>query len=816
MHWPPIILNILDVIKLIMARIDDIVPVPYASYMILIALLAGATTFLMNLWTRVKPQTKLESAKLKGRGASRLKSEARSAEKAGNYLRAAESYRALKKTKKALRLYKRAGANKQAGELLIQMGRKEEALDLWQSTGNYGQAAVILAKEGDFERAAANYERARNNPLAAEMYEKAGNLAKAAEHYSNAGFHAKAAKCFEKAGSTLSAAKAYRKYFEEQAVNLNEKIGVEREKAIRNLALKSGNFYLDADKIKEAAEIFQKGGFPENAAKAYEQIGDNSTAARLYEEAGVHNEAARLHEDSGDTRQAASSKAEALRSRGDLAGAARAYEEAEDYHMAADLFAQAEMKKEAAEMLLKAGSYMDAGGFFVQAGDKQKGAWAYEHARQYDTAIDLYRETGDMNGVVRVMVAAQRYSEAAKMLLQQKRANEAYKILESIPEDHDDFRSGAVTMAKMQMTQNRVDAAVSILQRGIRGEPVGPETMELYHMLGTLFEQRGDYQLAIDIYTKVLSEDISYKDASARQQALRGRLANTAAAPAPVPGDDGEKTMVVPGTDGDGARGNPRYAITGELGRGGMGVVYKAHDSVLNREVAYKVLPPDLKNHREVVSKFSQEATALAKLLHQNIVTVFDAGGIGGEYYFVMEYIEGRNLKEVVKGAGPMEISKAVSISRQVAEALNYAHSKNVVHRDIKTSNVMIQDDGNVKLMDFGLAKILEGASSDRTGVSGTPYYMSPEQTLGKGIDHRTDIYSLGVMMYELVAGRVPFPSGDVGYHHLHTEPESPRNVNPKIPEALEAIILKAMKKNKEERYGTAAELIEDLDKVPV
>ena len=156
----------------------------------------------------------------------------------------------------------------------------------------------------------------------------------------------------------------------------------------------------------------------------------------------------------------------------------------------------------------------------------------------------------------------------------------------------------------------------------------------------------------------------------------------------------------------------------------------------------------------------------------------------------------------------------AQPLRRQLAEALNYAHSKGVAHRDIKTSNVMLQDDGIVKLMDFGLAKILEEAHSDRTAVSGTPYYMSPEQTLGRGVDHRTDIYSLGVMMYELATGKVPFASGDVGYHHMHTEPDPPRGVNSDIPEALEAIILKCMRKTKEERYQSAAEIIEVLKKI--
>jgi tetratricopeptide (TPR) repeat protein len=437
---------------------------------------------------------------------------------------------------------------------------------------------------------------------------------------------------------------------------------------------------------------------------------------------------------------------------------------------------------------------------------------AYEQVRDYDSALRLYQEVNDFDGMTRVLVASDRPLEAAKLLMQQRRGADAYKIFETIPQDHQDYRGACLIMAKMLSGQNRVDAAIALIQRAIKGEPIGPDTIDLYYALGVFFEQRANYPLALDIYTKVLGENIAYKDVALRQQGLRERLAHTAPAPPPQP-SAAEKTTVFP-TESAGARANPRYHIIEELGRGGMGVVYKANDSVLDRIVAYKVLPPDLKTHEEVIKKFNKEATALAKLHHPYIVTVFDAGGIGGEYYFVMEYIEGRNLKDMIRERGALPVRQTVAIFRELAEALNYAHIKGVIHRDIKTSNVMIQNDGHVKLMDFGLAKIFEDSTSDRTSVSGTPFYMSPEQTLGKGIDHRTDLYSLGVMMYEIAAGRVPFPTGDIGYHHLHTEPEPPRNANPNIPPALDDIILKCMKKDKEQRYQSAGDIIEDLKKI--
>ena len=799
----------------IFALIDRIIPlpVPYGRYLVIAAVLIATLTYLMRLWERIKPRRALDKAGLRGKHSRKIRKEARAAERAGSWLAAAESWKALGKTQKALQLYERAGANKQAGELLINLGRVEEAITMWEQSSNYNLAAKKLAENKNFDRAAANYERAGNNPQAAEMYEKAGNFEKAGEHYSKAGFHAKAAKCFEKANAILPAARAFERYFKEQSVRLRENITSDQEKAIRNIANRSGVFYLRAGKMEEAAEIFLKGGLKAEAAKAFEKLGDTAQAAKLYRDAGMHSDAARLMETDGHSSEAVALKGEALRSEGKLAEAAKAFAQAGDFHQAADLFAQAEMPRDAAEMLLKAGSYLDAASLFVQAGMINKAAWAFEQARDYDNALKLYQQMNDPEGMVRSLVASNRPLDAAKLYLQQRRGADAYKILETVTPEHEEYRGACVLMAKMLSSQNRIDSAIALVQRAIMGEPMGPDTIDLYYTLGVLFEQRANYPLALDIYTKVLGENIAYKDVALRQQGLRERLAHTAPAPAPAAASTHEKTAVLP-KDGAGARANPRYPIIEELGRGGMGVVYKARDTVLDRIVAYKVLPPDLKSHDEVIKKFNKEATSLAKLHHPYIVTVFDAGGIGGEYYFVMEFVEGRNLKDVIREKGALPIPQAVGLFREMADALSYAHTKGVIHRDIKTSNVMLQNDGHIKLMDFGLAKIFEESTSDRTQVSGTPFYMSPEQTLGKGVDHRSDIYSFGVMMYEIASGRVPFPTGDIGYHHLHTEPEPPTLANPNIPQSLEAIILKCMKKEKEERYQSAGDILEDLKKI--
>jgi serine/threonine-protein kinase len=239
-----------------------------------------------------------------------------------------------------------------------------------------------------------------------------------------------------------------------------------------------------------------------------------------------------------------------------------------------------------------------------------------------------------------------------------------------------------------------------------------------------------------------------------------------------------------------------------------MGIVYKAQDSVLDRPVAFKVLPDALKDNPEALKNFLREAKSAAKLNHPNIVTVYDAGEQDGRYYIAMEYVDGTTLKEIVRRRGVISPNGVLHVLIQMCEALAFAHDQKVVHRDVKTANTMWTRDKKAKIMDFGLAKVIEEVRNHTTLVSGTPYYMSPEQTLGKNVDHRTDIYSLGVTIFELATGSLPFHEGNVPYHHVHTPPPDPREVNPELPALLAGVITSCMKKNPDERYQSAGEIV--------
>jgi serine/threonine-protein kinase len=261
-----------------------------------------------------------------------------------------------------------------------------------------------------------------------------------------------------------------------------------------------------------------------------------------------------------------------------------------------------------------------------------------------------------------------------------------------------------------------------------------------------------------------------------------------------------------------------RYAILSELGRGAMGVVYKATDTALERTVAVKTVNMALEREgaEKYEARFYQEARAAGSLNHPNIVTVYDVGKEGNVAYMAMEFIEGEELRALLTAARALPVSQAVSIAAQVAEGLAYAHEHGVVHRDIKPANIMVLADGPVKITDFGIARMR--ASSDELTQSGmmlgSPKYMSPEQVIGKRADHRSDIFSLGVILYEMLTGGAPFSGENVTalmYQIVNFAPPVPSAVNPAVPELLNFIVAKMLAKPLEERYQTAQELANDL-----
>ena len=260
-----------------------------------------------------------------------------------------------------------------------------------------------------------------------------------------------------------------------------------------------------------------------------------------------------------------------------------------------------------------------------------------------------------------------------------------------------------------------------------------------------------------------------------------------------------------------------RYRVIRRLGSGGMANVYLAEDEELGRRVAIKVLDEKHANDEQFVERFRREAKNAASLSHPNIVSIYDRGEAEGTYYIAMEYIEGRTLKELIVSRGPLPVERAVSYARQILGAVRFAHRKGIVHRDIKPHNVLVDTDGRLKVTDFGIARAGASQMTEAGSIIGTAQYLSPEQARGAPVDQRSDLYSVGIVLHEMLTGSVPF-TGDtpveIAMKHISAVPEPPSVARPDLPDDLDLVVLRALAKDPRERFQTAEEMDAELGRV--
>ncbi len=810
----------------------------------------------------------------KGDMTSKIARTAHRLEKKGNFAGAAEAFESLEMWDAAAGAYEKDGQLTRAAQALEKAGEGGRAIELYEREGNYEAAAARSSAEGLRDRAMKNYrlaaEKAEENnrfTVAAEFYEKGNEFSRAARVYESLKRIEDAMRCYERAGL---------------AGKVEEMVG--RVDAFS--LVQRGEAGLDL--VRRAAELMTRNGNPAKAGELLETAQDFVRAAECYEHAKEWERAgdSYLKADRPDRAETSYGKIEnpllkaeclarVAMNRGDWQVAGERFLEAEKLNQAVDAFKRSKDFVSAAKVYEQLKRFLLAAEMYSLAKEVKQAAEAYAKAHDWRNAAECFESAGEHGQAVTAYAAAGDFARAGRLAVKVGDHPKAIEYLQRVAPTSPDWKMATGFLACAFLAQRRVDMARELFGKVIDQIAPALESLPILYGYARLLENERP-QESLALYRRILGVSVDYEDVADRIRlvetlpapgaaAIGGVMVPPTTAPHTDPGLPGfppasqQSPMPrrpVTGWDMQGpaqptvqagasteTRYSPgmqrpptqapetrfgeegRYRIIQELGRGGMAIVYKAFDQHLEREVALKTFPLGNPSNRGNEEHFLREARLIARLSHPNIVTIFDSGHLDYLYYIAMEYVQGENLKALVKRKGPLSLEEVRQIFRQLADALDYAHSQQVLHRDIKPGNVILRQAGDIKVVDFGLAKILSDAApkpldtdddSQRT-LLGTPQYMAPEQILGNAVDPRTDIYAMGLTLFFVLTGRTPFDVRkvtdplEISRMQVHSSFPRPSTLRATLPRKVDEVFVRCTQKNPGDRYSSAREFLEDF-----
>jgi tRNA A-37 threonylcarbamoyl transferase component Bud32 len=655
------------------------------------------------------------------------------------------------------------------------------------ASGDWQRAAKIFEEGGRFREAAKIFQSHGQNYEAARLLVQAGALTEAAHVFERVGHFLKAAEVCAQSGDNRRAGENYRRYLEDRFGSMVVTRSPTDHAEFTKYCRLAGQAFQRAGLLEQAAEVLERGEQWEEAAALFLKLNRHVKAADLYQRAGAVAQAADVYAQAGDRVRAAQMRGEWL------------YKQDQKNEAAVQFLLGGDPLR-AAEVYEEAGNYLDAARCYEHCGAHRQAAEAYERVQQlgraaemygrcqeYQKAAALYEKVEDYAEATRMYAEAGAYYRAATLARKKGLTEQAIDYLQRVQTTDAYYPDALVELAHSFMERDLPGVAVEKLKKALTGAALSAKNMDIYHTLAVASEQMGDFRGAADILKQIVAENYAYRDAVGRLQEIERKLAQAVAEPAkksPVEEELSDKK---------------RYEFVEKLGAGGMGIVYRARDTRLNRVVAYKMLMEQFMEVKDVRERFLREAQSAAQLNHPNIVTVYDmdVDRERNRLFIAMEFVSGESYFDILQREVRLTTQAALHFVVGVLKALAHAHGHGVVHRDIKPSNVMLSKDRVVKIMDFGLAKVLRDAKAQGSEkASGTPLYMSPEQILGKAIDFRTDIYAFGGTVYHLLAGEPPFVDGEVLYHHVHTAPAPLKKHRPDVPKVLEQMVMSCLNKD--------------------
>ena len=623
-----------------------------------------------------------------------------------------------------------------------------------------------------------------------------------------------------------------------------------------NNALKQAEILLLKGQTERAAECFIKLKQYAKAAKLFMQIKSYEKAAQYYEKARRFMDATMCYQKAGNVTkqlemQIAAFEADLAIANDDLSAvsvsrmmaiqaAKQMLDNPDSTPRAVEVLKRAQALDTTIDEFEQAAQYQKAATCCEQANDLRRALQNYIRANDTVKAIRLSKKFGDDTTEIETLKSLKLYFKLGQKLIALGRFDEALSTLKLIDSNHDTYSHALELQGDIYCKLKNYNDAILCYESLLWTQLPNDRICRIAYKLGYSYEAIDDNENAQKNYQKVIDIDPNFHDIADVSIRISEKIKNEPSAKnsrdplALSPLDNGHRrtpsknVMRTPSRnrvstirlcDQDiPAIGNERYRIIEEVAHGGMGVIYKATDTLLMRTVALKVLSNKLKDNEVALEYFMREARASAALQHINIVTIYDIGSLNdGNVYIAMEYIEGKNLKQLVQQTGAFPTKFLTQIAVHAGKGLQYAHDNGIIPRDVKSSNMMLaKKDKSLKILDLGLAKMVNNEDKNSTQAIGTPYYMSPEQVLGSAIDCRSDIYSLGVTLYECATGVLPFVKGDLPYKHVHEPPPPLHDFNEKVNPQIETIVLKMMAKDPNDRFASCNDCISALRRVDI
>lgn len=706
----------------------------------------------------------------------------------------------------------REGEYDKAADLALERDRPRVAIELLLRGQRLGRAAGVAARAGDVRLAGELYERAEDFERAAQCYERAGNPAAAKEARAKARAAAPVTPAPREPAAEATPAPAAKVSPERAQRDAEECLGagdIERAAAI----------YRDAGLFDEAVHLYANVlGQPGEAAPLVAKLGNPERAAELYEVAGMRGEAARAWADIARSQRSPDELAKRVVRLDPEQGLALLEELARGRPLGGDgvsihfeLAVVLADRGDAARALEIFGAIQGAHGAFRDVGERLKALRPSPAARSpappaqdpreepfavsYDGgAIDLERIALEAASAA---VARVRRASVRPAAIPETRAQLTLKVAEgrgTLAPGLEGRAAMSPLLADSAVRAAREGPSIASLTRFAGGRECDLGNIEVFYRLGLAHLANGDWDEALRCFADVEEASPGYRDAGGRASEVRAWRDAM-----------GSKRTLAGAESGTAGR----YELQGELGRGGMAVVYRAVDTVLDRVVALKFLNRESSGSAELREMFQREARSVAHLNHPNIVTVYDFGSFEGRAFLAMEFVEGVTVEQLVHSEGRLSVVEALRITLQVLDALEFAHARKIIHRDVKPSNMMRSTSGVVKLMDFGLAKSIAQPGAKASVIAGTPAYMPPEQLYGRDVDHRADLYATAASLYEMLCGEAPFDSLD-----RSSMPTPLRRRHAEVPEIIERLVERGLATDLDARVPSAADFARVIRRV--